>query len=365
MISVYYSGSRSEPGKMVSGITAYTHEIILVGGYRSASFSFNSNSTLSEEWFYNGVGRHISVYSIGGNKVWEGIVNSVLFNIGPRALKIVPLINMSNRINVGFQYPNYNIPGDTNAGLYDETGWGDNWESQTRYGVLEELISGGSGELISMQSLRDNNLVDLAEPRLSESLSSSSESSGTSISVECIGYTRLLEKQIYNRPYESGLDDEDLSEKINSILGENLFFVGNKVLKKDIQSVGLDVSPVEGNNRTAWGIITDHISKGSVPNSIKCGIFNDMSFQLSVVEESGAYWRKFGSMEIFDETQNKIRNSELVPGKIMTMLDFSAPIQYRINSVKYDAINDSISINFHDSSLRVVLSKMMLGGFSS
>ena len=365
MISIYYSGMYGGHEQIIQGIGTYTHETTLVGGYRSANFSFNSSNVLAEDWFHNGIGRHISIYSKNGNKVWEGIVNSVLLNVGSRALKIGPLLDISNRINVGFQHPNYNIPGDTNAGLYDETGWSVNGESQTRYGVLEELISGGSGELIPMKVLRNNRLITLAYPKLSESLSSSSDALGISISIECVGYIRLLEKQVYNKGWEEGLDDVDLSDKIRFILNENQFFIGNKILRRDLQDIGFDVSPIETNNRTAWGIISDHVSKSPTPDNIVCGIFEDMSFQLGIIETNTTYWRRAGGTTIFDGSQNKIENSELVPGKLMTMLDFSAPMQYRISSVKYDMNGDSVSINFHEGSLRTILSGMMLGGFFS
>lgn len=362
MISVYHSIDPGIKKRPVDGISAYTHETVLVGGYRTASVTFNSTVTTADEWLQTGIGRHIESYSERGNKVWEGIVNEIVLSIGSRAIKVGPLLKVANEIMVGFQHPNYGIPGDIIAGTYDETEWADNSFSKIRYGVLQEVVSGGSGELEEMDALRDELLLTRGEPVVSEDISSGTGTTVISVTLNCVGYVRMLERQVYLLIYQPGMLFIDLSEKINAILDANQFFVDSRSIKRDIQTSGIEVPPEEEKNRTAWGIINDHISKSSKSEQIKIGMYQDMTFALQVLVEDIIYWRKAGSSLIYDEQGNRVLNSEVIPGASMRMNDFSTPISYRINSIKYTLAGNSISLNFRDNSLRTLLSNFMLGG---
>lgn len=362
MISIYYSLYPGGERTHIPGISSYNHETVLVGGFRSASFSVTVNIVGAEQWIFTGIGRHIEVFSGRGNRVWEGIVNEISFNIGPRAVKIGPFLKMSNRINVGYQHPNYGIPGDTNAGTYDETGWADNLDSQRRYGILEELVSGGTGEEPEMLTLRTARLEQQAEPIVSETLSSGAQGEEILLTVSCVGYSRLLEKQIYNLAWQSGWTTIDLSAKIIAILDENKFFVNQRAIAYSIQSVGMDVPPEDSDNRTAWVIISDHISKSSLSNSLRCGMLGEMTFTLQYLPEDIVYRRSSGSNVVKDEYGSIVPNSEIAPGGHMALVDFSVPVSYRISSVRYDLSGDSVSMNYQEGSLKTIMDDLMLGG---
>lgn len=362
MISIYHALTPLSQVQKIRGVSSYNHEIVLVGGFRYANFVFTTNDSITEDWFYHGVGRHIKVYSHRGNQVWEGIVNEVAFNIGERSIKVGPLLDVSNRIKVGWQHPNYGVPGDPLAGVYEETAWKGNAESQLRYGILDSVVSGGTGEEPEMLDLQDSLLDRRSDPPLSEALSTIQSQASISISVGCIGYSRMLEKQVYNLVWETGMTTIDLSAKINAILDANQFFVNERAIERDIQLVNVDVPPEDEKNRTAWGIIADHISKSTISESVKCGLYSDLTFGLQEISEDVVYIRKSGSSRIFDEQGSPAVNSEIVPGGFMRMNDFSMPVEYRITSVRYDLANDSVAINFRDSSLRKLLDSTMLGG---
>lgn len=364
MISIHHSLYPGAEKNSISGLTSYNHEVLSVGGYRNANIVFNSNNIVAEDWFYNGVGRHIEVHSRLGNIVWEGLVNEVSFSVGDRKTKVKSLLDISNNIRIGWQYPNYNVVGDPLSGKYDETDWEINKISQVRYGVLDEFISGGSASYNEIIAMQIRLLESLSEPIISESISTGG-SSPVSISLSCIGYARILEKQVYNQEW-LGASLVDISEKFNTMLDENQFFVKSRFMIRDIQHLGVDVPPEDEKNRTVWGIMTDHIGKSLIADDVVMGMFSNLSFVLAMASSSRSYKRKAGSSIIYDASGNiKIENSEVLPGGTMVMVDFSRPIQYRINSIKYDLRNNSVSINFHDESLRVLLSEMMLGGMFS
>ncbi len=366
MISIGYSSYRGGQEQFISSVNSYNHETLLVGGYRSAKFSFNVNPITAEDWFYNGIGKHIAVYSARSNTAWEGIVNEVSFNIGGRSIKIGPFLDISNHINIGWQYPNYGVEGDPLAGQYDQLLWyggeeGPSQESLARYGRLEEFISGGSSERLAMEKLQSNLLIKLSEPKVSESVSTSADSA-ISISVSCIGYSQLLEKQVYRRDY-AGSNFYDLSDKIEAILAMNKFFVGDRAITQDIQDVGISVDATEEDNRTAWAIISDHITKSEDPDGVICGMFGGMRFVLQKLSTNVEHYRKAGSSEIYDYLGSDvpIEPSEFLPGGTMEMNDFSKPMTYRVISVKYDMASNDVSLNYFDGSLRNVLSGTMLG----
>jgi len=366
LISIYYSANPAgEKKKILSKFNSYTHEIVLVGWYYNASFSFNTNIPVAEDWMFNGIGRHVEVYSVHGNKVWEGVVNELSFSVGSRSIKVGPLLSMSNRIKIGFQTPSYgNIPG-AGGGVYLETAWGDNAYSQKNYGVLEELISGGTGEDPEMEVLRDARLEKQGEPSILESISADSKEESITITVSCIGYSRILEKQVYRLNWVSGMEALiDLSEKINAILDANLYFTNRRKIVRYINNIGFDVPPEDEEDRTAWGIIIDHISKSPTPDTIKCGFESDMLFYLERLDDSDRYRRKSGTGIVLNIDGGSIPNSEVTPGGRMLMTDFSMPMSYKITSVQYSISNDIITINFQEGSLRNVMSSMMLGGFS-
>ena len=363
MISIYHSLYPTGYRTGLQGISSYSHETVLVGGYLNASFSFSTSNQDAEQWLLNGVGRHIETYSRRGNKIWEGIVNEVSINTGSHSIKIGPLLNVSNKINVGFQHPNYNIPGDTQAGTYDETGWDGRLQSQYKYGVLEEFISGGTGEIAEMDTLRESRLEKQDSPGISETMSSGSANDVLTITVSCIGYFRILEKQVYNLVWASGMELVDLSTKVHNILDANLFFVNRRAIIKNVQVVDTQVPREDNNNRTAWGIISDHIAKSSITDGIKCGMGDDLSFMLYKVGYTITYKRETGSGKIVDINGAHVENSEVVPGGYMSMTDFATQVSYRITSIKYNLDSDTVNINFQDSSLKTILSNAMLGGF--
>ena len=364
MISIHHSSYLGAEKSNINGIVSYNHETLSIGGYRNANIIFVSNVVDAENWFYNGVGRHIEVHSRLGNIVWEGVVNEVSFNVGGRKIKVGPLLKVSNNIRIGWQYPNYGIVGEPDSGKYEETDWKENEISQARYGVLDEFVSGGSSEYNPIIALQASLLDKLSEPGVSESISDGSDPTA-SVTLSCIGYSRLLEKQVYNNEWVSGQSLIDISQKLNTMLDENRFFVGGRTLTRDIQPIGIDVAPEDESNRTVWSIVTDHIAKSSIVDSIIFGVFAGITIVLSSNDGWRDYKRSSGKSQILDINNSKVENSEVLPGGTMLMVDFSKPVRYDITSVKYDLGSNSVSINFHSESLRTLLSETMLGGVFS
>lgn len=348
------------PTKVIENISSYNHQINIIGGYVSANISFLVSPIESEEWISEGIGRHIEISSIYGNTVWEGIVNSVKLNIGERSLTIGNYIDIINKIKVAYTLRNPPL-GTPDADRYLETNWATNVASVQRYGVLEEIISGGSGYSQEMDALRDQSLDDNAEPLISESIpAGGADSRFVSVTLDCIGYYRLFERQLYN--YGTTTEYANISIKVGNIVDSNQ----NKdyfLFRKQIVPVQYNALLHETESRTAWGIIKDDISKTPQgDNGIICGMFADNTFIFAPAPDNVFYRRDGGSSIIKDQSNIEVPASEIVPGGLMENNDLSFPIYYRIKSVNYSLSDDRIQVNQNQRSISEALSKKMLGG---
>ncbi len=59
-------------------------------------------------WMYNGLGRHIDIYTHTLTKAWEGFVDRLTVQIGGAQITIGPLVNICNRLPVVYQTVQYN-----------------------------------------------------------------------------------------------------------------------------------------------------------------------------------------------------------------------------------------------------------------
>lgn len=349
------------PSTVLSGnLTGYSHQIDIIGGFDTANIAFVSNPVEMEEWIERGVGRHISVSSEFGNIVWEGLVNSVRCVIGSRTITVGNFMDIVNRVKVAYTLRNPPA-GTPDADRYLETDWASDGESVRKYGVLEELITGGSGYSQEMEALRDQVLKDNLEPLISESIPSGNNEGGTvSIAIECVGYYRLLEKQTY--VYGSSTEYAELAVKVKNILENNSNNI-HFIFRKDIQSVGYQALLHETQRRTAWGIIKDDISKTPLGDrNIICGMFADNTFLFGPAPNYVTYRRDGGSSIIKDTTNIVVPPSEVIPGGLMENNDTSSPMYYRIKSVGYNLSSNTVQLNQNKRSIGDALSRKMLGG---
>lgn len=365
MIQVKYNlgsfVSNTNPTESINGITNYSHKVDIIGGYDTASINFSMGSiSQAEEWIEEGVGRHIKVYSRYGNIIWEGLVNTVKFIVGKRTLSIGAYLDIINRVKVAYTLRDPPL-GTPDEDRYLETDWASYGPSVRRYGILEELVSGGSGYSPEMDALRDQVLTDNTEPLISESLPAGNNEGGSvSISLDCIGYYRLLDKQVYY--YGTTTEYDDLSVKVASILSANAN-ARHFIRTKSLSTIGYDALLHETQGRTAWGIIKDDISKTPIgDNGIICGMFAENTFVLKRSPNTIAFRRDGGSDIIKDASNIEVAQSEVTPGGLMLNNDLSVPISYRIKSVSYTLNSNIVQINQNQRSIGEALSRKMLGG---
>lgn len=177
-------------------VSSYAHEISANGGFTSATITLEGDQVDVEWWISNAIGKHVEVYDEGHQIVWEGFVNSYRATVGSLSVSGGPLMDVANQVVVVY------TPVDTTAdppatGPETETTAAVDSESQSRYGILETVYSGGQTTQTGAEQIRDTLLEDSKYPARSETLSIGG-ASGASITLECAGYYDWLDKYIFN-----------------------------------------------------------------------------------------------------------------------------------------------------------------------
>lgn len=166
----------------------YTHIVMAVGGFDSASFSLGGTADYLKDWYDDGLSRRIVAYNPEGVPIWEGFVNRL--NLSAGTLKKTKSVEgMYNRV-----YMRYN-PLITSVSpplekspvtlvLSDD-------ESQDKWGVKSVVIPGGGRTDTTAFNWGRTVLRERKEPNTGEDVSTSA-GGGYSLDVECLGYYHTL-----------------------------------------------------------------------------------------------------------------------------------------------------------------------------
>jgi hypothetical protein len=172
---------------------AYRHSIRATGGYWDASFSIRNNLTKMEEWFEDGIGRHIVVQGPDLQTVWEGFVDKVTITYGPISIVKGPLTNVANIVSLNY--------GSKSAGAT----WKYNLPSVVQWGYFQKALSASNINVTQAQQLRDQYLIENCLPETKQDLGSANQE--TNIVVDCLGYVNYLDKNYYEVPNGSSADE--------------------------------------------------------------------------------------------------------------------------------------------------------------
>ena len=221
-ISVSYPlwGAVSSPALGVGDITAqrlgeYSHEIGASGGFLTAEFTLAESQSNVEQWLER-IGYHVQVKSPAQSIIWDGFVNEVEVQIGALTIKRGPMLDIGNHVAVAYQTVSYN----TNPPIGGEqsiTSYADDAISQEKYGVLETIVSGGTGLAAEMTALRDTYLAEYSMPETSQTVSVGAQGAAA-VRVSCVGYVQLTNRYYYT---ESGTGTENISTKIGKVLADS------------------------------------------------------------------------------------------------------------------------------------------------
>jgi hypothetical protein len=124
-------------------VDGFGFESLAVGGCWTANLSRAMSLVNAEDWYENGLAREIKFYDNEGAWVWEGIVNQISINAGDITEVRGPLLEISNRVTCTYTPRDFSVfpPVD---GSQTATTILEDLDSQSRYGIIEQVVSAGA-----------------------------------------------------------------------------------------------------------------------------------------------------------------------------------------------------------------------------
>lgn len=352
-------------------INDYGHELAADGGYISADFQINDNQANIEAWLER-LGYDVTAYSDGLDEVFNGFVNEVEVSLGGVTLRVGPLLEISNKVAVTYKTVTYNTNHPV-GGVQTTSSYASDTTSQTRYSVLEQIVSGGEGTATEMEQLRDTLLAEMAIPITTQDLNVGRPAE-PSVKVSVRGYRDLLDRFFYSN---SASGTVNLSAKIVDILGDSPTVTFNT---DRIDTNPLQVPNYAEGEKTGLGMIRDIVAKGDASdNRYTFGIYAGQAAVYEQIPSTVYYTHALGDAEqviALEGTGSRVYPWNVKPGRWLMVTDFlvgrGAPATVEelrkdpraifIESVRYSA-PWGISINGgRVGKLNQKLAKLGLGG---
>lgn len=204
-------------GALQSEVDAWRHSIRAKGGYWDASLSIRASWQTATDWLTNGLGRHVELKDEALEIIWEGFVDTVTITSGLLSETVGPMMDMANRVIVTYSELDTSIePGI--PGPRAETDPADDYASQDRYGILENIQSVGAITPDIADQLRDLYLSRHAWPEPQIDISTTDQEQNIIVGLK--GYVHFLDKTRYAQVVEGGFIT--IEEKIASaVMAEN------------------------------------------------------------------------------------------------------------------------------------------------
>lgn len=316
--------------KVVEKLQSYSHELSNDGGYKSCSITLGGSQSYLDEWYENGIGRHIDVYSSGGVPIWQGFVNRITQTTNTLQASRGPLIDICNRASVVYTPIIDTSVAPPITGVEKSTIIAEDTNSQSKYGIIEKVLSGGQllddGTTNEAEDYRDRFLDENREPDTSDKGISLGNSGDPAIQLEILGYYAWLGLYIYSSVTTG---TTTVSAKMQTILGAdpNGIFSTNY---SNIEANNLLVTNYDNSNRTAKTIIEEMFKRGNDTTDERriFGVFENQRIYYNTIPSDFTYYYKLSNRDqnirLFKngESGAVIQPWDVMPGKWLFIGDF-------------------------------------------
>jgi hypothetical protein len=286
---------RSNLGNIAAIIDSYDHEIKADGGFFKATIGLSTTRAAVDDWFINGVGRHIEVSSAGLATVFEGYVDSVTLTYGGLELQRGPLREVLNSADLVFSTIDSTAEppatGDRRR-LSDINGsYTNDTESQAMYGIWRKVLStGGISEDSDPDLIVDSRIADDRIPTTSQRFRTGA-TKGASLKLNVEGYYRWLD---YPYNHLTG-GDVAISTKMQAVLTAD----PNAIISTNYDYITANtyqVSQYEDKDRKAWTVLGDLVEYGDANNlRYTLGLYEDRIAYYAGMTEDIDYVQRMGS----------------------------------------------------------------------
>lgn len=198
---------------LAAEVNNWNHTIRAVGGYWDADYEETINIDDLGDYLQNALGSHVVVKDDALVIIWEGFINKLTITLGRLSFVIGPLMDAINRTYVEYTLVD-TITGVAAAGEPLQTEWGDNFDAQDKYGIIEKMLSATGLTQATAVQMRDAFLATEAWPEIANTITPGGNA--VNVKVKCFGYVRWLDRITYSQTAYTG--DVFLHEKLKNIL---------------------------------------------------------------------------------------------------------------------------------------------------
>lgn len=296
----------------------YQHSISAFGGFDTASFGVAQTIEQLQDWFENGLGRHITTYDDSLAVMWQGFVNEVTIRQAGLELTRGPLVEITNALAVVYSGIDTSTSPPT-PGVRKKTATAIQSASQARWGVWPKVLSIAGATDDNAVQIRDSHLAEYSEPETNSAFSFAA--GDVSLSVNCLGYMHTL-RYPYNNTSVTGT--QDASAKIKAILSA----APNNWISSDQSGIAtntLAVKAWENDDELAMSLIRGVTAMGDADeNRWLFGIYED---RRAIYEAAPDVWEyrmqlNDGRRTIVNRTGGEVPPWSVRPGKWIFFADF-------------------------------------------
>ena len=218
------------------------------GGYWSSQIQFSATEQEVADWIMHGVGRDITIYNAAGVEIWNGLVNKVAAEWGGISLESGEFLKLANQVTVNYQEVTYNTNPPV-GGSKKSVDAAVNTESQAIYGIQTEVVNAGTGDELMATQYRDMFIAERAFPLTNVNFSLQS-SNTPAVTLDCVGYVRLLERPLYA---VTSTGKQNASDKVTAIYQAEPNGIFTSV--SDIDSNSFQVPYAESGEKRLFGAL--------------------------------------------------------------------------------------------------------------
>lgn len=301
-------------------IDSYEHSLAAFGGFDTANFSLAGRTDEVEDWLERGLGRHVRVVDSDLQVVWEGFVNEISVVQGSLSLTQGPLTALANRVSVTYNRLNTSYSPPTTEGSF-ETTIVNNLDSQAKYGIWEEVLSGGTMTAADADYVRDTFLAEHAWPDRSTSLASQG-TGGSTVSLSCLGYSHWLGAYVYSQIISSG------TVSVYTFLAAVLAATPNAVFSPRTDQLGANAMlypAYENDNQFGDALVKKLLALGDVTGKrMLFGYYADRVPYYVTAPTTVEYQRSAqgNNQDVYRLGGDRLRPWRVQPGKWVLIADF-------------------------------------------
>ena len=192
---------RQDLGTITRAVSSYGHTLSSFMGFDSAKASINADANTAEDWLDDGLGRDILAVDSDLGEAFNGFVNVVELVFGHVTIRRGPLLDIANRVYAVYRDVDNTVNPPT-VGNRTPTVITEDLDSQSRFGIIEQVLSAGQVDQLVAEQIRDAYLLEHHEPETSQTISSTP--GPPRVNLDILGYGHWLKAYVYNQVAVSG-----------------------------------------------------------------------------------------------------------------------------------------------------------------